>query len=442
MFSEMKPWVKNRGVHLDFKGLPPSPARLLQIVDILKGLKINIVLAEYNGMYPWRNREWRFKNCYTKNLIGDFIAKCGDSGISVIPLVQGLGHMEMLLSLQCNRKFREHRDNPAELCPLKPGAGALVKEMIEDIFEIHAGKIKYFHLGGDEAWNFGTCLDCRKYLERHSRADLYMKHYEPLLKAVSNAGARPMLWADMIRGWGTGELRAIGKKADLVEWSYAADPFARYADGRIPENYKKSGVNLWGAAAFKGADGPMANSPKLSARIENCLKWAGAARNYPLEGVILTGWSRYSDFSAQCESFEAALDSLVICSAVIWGGKSPGNPAEEALNFIRRNISCPERAEKIISVAGELEKWFETLHPHIDCFCRHHNSDLESCRVNKWERNRDKQYFADFVKKVEKDILPEWRRLHKGLTGDYWIGEYVKSRTFHLDAIYGALCGE
>lgn len=440
MFTRKTPFISNRGVHLDLKGMPPTPSRLLEILDILKKLRVNILLAEYNGMYPWSNKSYRFKTHYSLKNIKDFLVKAEDSGIKVIPLIQSLGHMEMILGLPENRKYRERKNNPAELCPLKNKAIDLVKNMIDEIFSTHAGKVEYFHLGGDEAWNFGSCRKCRKFINENSKSELFLFYYESLLNKVTAAGVRPMLWADMMREWPLNDLKEIGKKTDLIEWSYSTAPFARYRSGIIPENYKKAGIQLWGASAFKGADGSMANRPDLNNRIENNSIWTAAARQYSLKGIIATGWSRYSDYTAQCESLEASLDALILCASVMWDGKGSEAPDIKVLQYIRNSMDDSEKIEKIISISKELDKWFRTLHPHIDNFCRHYIYNSEPERVNEWEYYKDKKYFANFIRKIEKDILPEWKRLHKNLVSDHWTGIYVKSRISYLKKIYSYLC--
>jgi hypothetical protein len=41
--------------------------------------------------------------------------------------------------------------------------------------------VKRFHLGGDEAWVFGTHPDTKKYISKHGKDGLYLHHVEPLL---------------------------------------------------------------------------------------------------------------------------------------------------------------------------------------------------------------------------------------------------------------------
>ena len=63
-------------------------------------------------------------------------------------------------------------------------------------------------------------------------------------------------------------LKKLSAKADLMAWSYAADPFAGLKRSTL-DRFKSAGVRVWGASAFKGGDGPLVDLPDVTARARN-----------------------------------------------------------------------------------------------------------------------------------------------------------------------------
>ena len=128
----------------------------------------------------------------------------------------------------------------------------------------------------------------------------------------------------------------MGRKADLMAWSYAADPFAGL-NRQVLDRFDAAGVRLWGASAFKGGDGPIVDLPNVEHRAKNMLAWAQEARHRRLEGVMATGWSRYSVCYVPCDTIEVALDCLVLAGATAWDGRLPRDYREQARAFLRKD---------------------------------------------------------------------------------------------------------
>ena len=66
------------------------------------------------------------------------------------------------------RRLREVPHRADVLNPLAAGAGDLVRKMVDDVLSL-CGPLRHFHLGGDEAWSFGTHPDTKAYIQRHGR---------------------------------------------------------------------------------------------------------------------------------------------------------------------------------------------------------------------------------------------------------------------------------
>ncbi len=64
-FIAQTPAVHIRGVHLDLKGLAPTFDRLMGLLDHFAALRFNVVLIEWEDMFPWHfDESLRSASCY------------------------------------------------------------------------------------------------------------------------------------------------------------------------------------------------------------------------------------------------------------------------------------------------------------------------------------------------------------------------------------------
>lgn len=315
IFRRENPLVALRGVHLDLKGLPPTPNRLLQLLDLFAAARFNVVLVEWEDSFPWEcDRRFRSETAYSPSDVDRFHRRARDVGLQVIPLVQSLGHMETPLRFDEYAALREIPDQCEGVNPLAPGAVDLVRRMVDDVLS-RSGAITHFHLGGDEHFSFGQHPDTKAFVDKHGKAALYLRHIEPLCDHLLSRGIRPILWHDMMHDWDEASLARLREKADLMVWSYRGHPDSATGaafNTRVMERFQAARLTLWGAGAFKGADSAGdGDLPVVAARVENALAWAQLAQGLGLKGLVATGWSRYTTHRVQCEPIEAALDVLV-----------------------------------------------------------------------------------------------------------------------------------
>ena len=360
LFKSAEPAVPVRGLHLDLKGVPPTPARLLSLMDVAAAARYNAVLVEWEDTFPWTvDERFRCETAYTPEEVAAFHAKCADLGIEVIPLVQCLGHMETPLTVPDYRALREVPHLSNVLNPLAPGARDLVQAMVDDVIALTPG-IAYFHLGGDEAWTFGSHPDTKAFIEPHGKAALYMRHVEPILDSLNERGVRPILWHDMMVDWDAEALERLGAKADLLVWGYRGHPDQTTGKHRtaVSERFLQHGVRVWGGTAYKGADGLDADRPNLEQRRTNGIGWAEVAKRLGAKGVFATAWSRYATHTVQCEPIDACLDFLVAMgvwlhdAADVEGGLDAAAEALEEIGERGRFAACRD-AMADLSIARE-----------------------------------------------------------------------------------------
>ena len=325
LFRARQPAVAIRGVHLDLKGTPPTADRLVRLLEVFAAARYNAVLVEWVDTFPWSvDERFRCETAYTPGEVERFHAAAEKLGIEVIPLVQCLGHMETPLSVPGYERLREVAHHAGVLNPLAEGARELIEKMVDDVLAA-TPKLRWFHLGGDEAWSFGTHPDTKAYVEKHGRGALYLHHVEPMLDRLNACGVRPILWHDMMRDWDGPSLKRLAEKADLCVWGYRGHPdtTAGHFNTRFIQRFSKHGLGLWGGTAYKGASGADADLTDLDIHRENALAWVEVAGRFGFAGVFATAWSRYSTHNVHCEMIEASLDSLLHVGVILHDGRPP-----------------------------------------------------------------------------------------------------------------------
>ena len=138
-----------RVVHLDFKGATPSISYLKEIFPLLKKSGANTLLIEYEDTFPYWGKIVNASalNAFTVKQIQELLNAAKVHQLEVIPLVQTFGHMEHVLKLEEFQSLREVPNNPISICPTKDEAFPLVKEMIDQLMNLHQGHIKFLHIG-------------------------------------------------------------------------------------------------------------------------------------------------------------------------------------------------------------------------------------------------------------------------------------------------------
>ena len=362
------PGIARRGVHLDLKGLPPTPDRLLSLVLVFNAAGYNCILVEWEDTFPWTvDPRFRCETAYTADVIRQFHAEAGRLGMEVIPLVQCLGHMETPLSLPAYAHMREIAHMPDVMNVLAPGARDLVRRMVDDVLSLTPGA-RYLHLGGDEAWSFGLHPDTAAYVAEHGKGALYLQHIEPILDSLNARGVRPILWHDMMRGWDATALQRIAGKADLMVWGYngVPAPTDTHHGSGVMERFASQGIALWGATAYKGCDGMDSDRPVPAERGENALAWVDLAKRFSMQGVVATAWSRWTTLYFQTDPIDGALDAAFLVGAILTTGKAPDGGTD----------ACREMLASI----GELQR-FDACCMALNDLSRHREANWKAIRL-------------------------------------------------------------
>ncbi|MFA5859232.1 MAG: family 20 glycosylhydrolase [Elusimicrobiota bacterium] len=441
LFENKKPVTKIRGVHLDLKGMPPTETQFLRLLDYFKELRLNCVLIEWEDMYPWKlHPEFRNSTAYTEKEVDTFLSRAEKNGIEVIPLVQSYGHLETVLSKPKFRHMREMPDIVSEICPCKKGAQEVVVDLVRDVLRTHEGRIKYFHIGGDEAWSLGTCPQCKAFVKKYGKGELYLKQLTPALDYAISKGVRPILWDDMMRHWTVADVKKIAKKADLMAWTYQGEVYSRIKPEMF-ELFKKGGVTLWGAGAYRGAIGPFADVTHEHVHAENMLSWTKLVKKHNFTGIVATGWARYSTFIVPCETNESCLASLALTSKIMWDGKYKKDDVEKVKGFVSKGFAGKNIASIYLRcrhASEEMAKWRSTM---ASCFfCLTYLAMLagEPGRID-IHKHKERLLRLKNTLEKRKALAVLFTSAYIGLIPAIWIKNYLTSR-FLPELHHAAMC--
>ena len=336
LFSQEKPVIQKRGVHMDLKGLPPTADRFVSLLKIFAAARYNVVLVEWEDSFPWTvDKRFRSPSAYTPDDIRRFQKVAKELGLELIPLVTCLGHMQTPLSVPGYEKLREVPGNSGCLHPLAPGARELIQGMVDDVLKLMPD-VKHFHLGGDEAWELGQHPQSKAYIEKYGKGALYLHHVEPILDNLNARNIRPILWHDMMIDWDSKALKSLAGKSDLMMWGYAGDPSTegKHTNTQMIKRFGEHGITLWGATAYKGAEGFNVDLPDIPERAKNAQAWARVSQQHNFKGVVATAWSRYSVARTQCVPIDSALDSLINVGVILHDGQAPAAGINACVNAL------------------------------------------------------------------------------------------------------------
>lgn len=218
---EMRDWPNQavRGVHLDMKYFYQKPSATKDWLRGLSSLKINTALFEYEDKFPYEQHKFlRHSAAMTPNQLADVLDTARKYHVSVIPLIQSLGHLEYCLKHDELKDIREMPDIYTQACPTNPDSLKFVCDMIDEVMEWHPD-VEYFHIGGDETGWLGECPRCKQAAKKKGEVELYLGHITAVLKHVVAKGKKPILWDDIVRTQ-PDKVARIPRETILAYWDY------------------------------------------------------------------------------------------------------------------------------------------------------------------------------------------------------------------------------
>ena len=161
--------------------------------------------------------EWH--EAWSKDEFAGILASARAAGLTPVPLIQTIGHLEFLLSHARYHGLRELPGTAYQLCPSKPESLAFLKRWLDEVLELF-GKPPFIHLGADETYYLGKCPACAARVRETSKSALYLEHLKCLADHVLSRGTRPMAWADMMLAHPEA-LDHVSRDLVWVDWDYS-----------------------------------------------------------------------------------------------------------------------------------------------------------------------------------------------------------------------------
>jgi len=184
--------------HMDFNFVALRKDYLRAWLRRLPALGFNAILWELEDKVRWQTcPECVWPEALSKTTFREILAETRALGLEPIPLLQTVGHAEYVLQHQPYHAFRELPDRHDCYCTSNPKVQTFLKAWIAEYLDLF-GDLRYFHLGGDEAYVFGKCPQCSADPTPQGRNKLFGSHIRALAEPLLNQHIRPGIWNDMI----------------------------------------------------------------------------------------------------------------------------------------------------------------------------------------------------------------------------------------------------
>ncbi|MFH4978579.1 hypothetical protein AB6A40_005288 [Gnathostoma spinigerum] len=334
----------NRIFHLDLKGAAPKTSYLEKLIPLIRQMGGTGILIEYEDMFPYAGElsGLRAANAYSQTDLRHILQLAVDNHLTVIPLVQTFGHLEWILKYEEYAKYREEMRYPQVICLADEGAVHIVEEAIRQVMQLHEDfSLTAFHIGADEAFQVGQCkkdlaMMQTKRVGPNALMLLHIIRIAKFVKSLAKNHVRVLMWHDMLEKVDFDSISRYGLR-NLVEpvvWKYEEE-----LEGVLyPEFWQKMAANfpyVWGASAFKGADGPDQYASNIPHYVANHISWMKQMNdNYEyfkqFRGLIVTGWQRFDHFAILCETLPVGLPSAAVNLAILKDGRGVEDAARRA----------------------------------------------------------------------------------------------------------------
>jgi len=193
------PRLEMRGFHLMFESIHQiGAAEAVALISSAAKLKLNTILFEFGPRFPFeRHAAIRSPSALTRSELRQIVAHARSLGITCIPLLQSLGHLNYLLRHDEYADIREEDEHRDQLCPTNERSFQIFTELAEEVLSFFPDT-RFMHIGADETRRLGVCPRCRRQAEESGTGSLYITHTNKVCSWLSNRGITPILWDDVL----------------------------------------------------------------------------------------------------------------------------------------------------------------------------------------------------------------------------------------------------
>lgn len=373
-------------LHLDFNTLQFRKETVLALLRQAAADGYNAVLWEIENKVRWECcPEAVAPNSFTKDEFRALLAEAKRLGLEPIPLMQTFGHAEYVLGCEKYRHLRERPERKNCYCPSNPESRKFLKRLLHEYLELFGDDVKRFHLGGDEAYGYGSCAACKP----RDAVELYVEHLEAVAEELRARGIRPAVWHDMLKHFDKTcqSFSRLSKDFTIFYWEY----FTEYV--------QKSEAVLSALRHEAAAGREIVVCPSIQCFCDdpflvrygmhraNVADMAGVSRRNGFAGLCVTSWS--------CHSGLKTLQLPLIDFAAI----EYRNPSREAnwCAVVRKHFG-----ELPAAALDDLTEWDWSMFPIEGRYSDYKDNALPP--PDKIEAavkdERDRKDFADKVRKI------------------------------------------
>lgn len=290
-----------KGFYVDCRAQVLKMSAMKELALDLSKKGINTLLVEWEATFPFEkhgtlNNEFT----YSREEVKDFIAYCTELNIDVIPLQNCFGHCEYILRHGRYNSIREDKKEVSMVCPLKVDlATPIFREIFQEIVELHPSQ--YVHIGADETFLLGSCVECKKVVESDGKSRLFVDYINAMSEIILEMGKTPVIWADIILKY-PNSVKELSTELIFIDWNYGWD-VNRFGD---LQHLFDAGVKLWGASALRSGPDNMYIT-QWSKHFNNLKDFIPHARKSNYKGLINTSWSTSGAYGFHYDSYSEIL---------------------------------------------------------------------------------------------------------------------------------------
>ncbi len=268
--------------HLDFNYVKRRSGWVRNLLATVAGLGYDAILWELEDQVRWETcPECADADSWSKDEFRELLAFSRKLGLEPIPLLQTVGHGEYVMKLERYFPFREDPRFNDCYCTSSREVRSFLKRWIREYCELF-GDLRHFHLGGDEAYRFGSCPACSV----RERGELYAEHISELAGVLAPLGIRPGIWGDMVLAFPE-SLKALPRETVVWDWKYMTGDNASFDSADLLSG-KGFDVVLC-SAARSSQDGPF--TPNIRVHFPNIAGIARKVCGSRLLSHCVTNWS-------------------------------------------------------------------------------------------------------------------------------------------------------
>ena len=226
--------------------------------------------------------------------------------IQIIPVIELLGHTEMLLRHERYKRIAEMPSGGGDLCPTSEETWEVVANIINELAP--AFDAKYFHTGLDESMAIGQGRS-KEAVEKLGIARVYADYYNRLNRQIRKHGQIMMMYGDIVMNH-PDILTMLDKDIVLMSWDYIPRDRYNSLDRFSQLGFKTTALSgLWdwsqafplSGAAFKNIDAYTKQCIEVGALGHYVSDWGDGYRG--VNGMNLSELADYGSVYCGCSGW-------------------------------------------------------------------------------------------------------------------------------------------